>query len=230
MARFGLVTEGITDQKVLEGILIGLYGKNVETDPLQPTRDETNKNLATEAGNWHKVMEYCKSDKLKTALLQEDYLVIIQVDTDVLVTENVPQAYQISLHNEVGEELNVEETIEVVRQKLITLMSQEFYEANQHKIIFAIAVHSTECWLLPAYLENDKKKAGKLVNCLDELNKALIKGKEKFYINEKNPEYYEIMAKRYWKGKFLKKVYTYNPSLRLFVEDLEARDIQIEEL
>lgn len=216
MPTFGLVTEGITDQIVLEGVLIGLFGKDVEIAPLQPLRDATNQHIATNTGNWNKVMTYCQSEKLKEALRQEDYVVIIQLDTDVFLTADVPKEYQINAQS------TVTETIELMRLKLIQLISSEFYEANQHKIIFAIAVHATECWLLPAYLETDAKRAGKVVKCLDELNKAL-KNQEDFYINEKKPEYYEVMAKRYWKNKTLMKVYAYSPSLKIFIDDLQAR-------
>ena len=41
MASFALITEGITDQAVLENILTGLYGEDVEVNPLQPLRDAT---------------------------------------------------------------------------------------------------------------------------------------------------------------------------------------------
>jgi len=89
-ATFGLISEGITDQIVIESILVGYYNsKNIILDMLQPLRDETDENLAASDGNWHKVFEYCKSKQFRDAFsIREDYYVIIQLDTDFLFTEH----------------------------------------------------------------------------------------------------------------------------------------------
>jgi hypothetical protein len=62
MSTIGLISEGITDQMVIEHILDGLLDdEDLSVEPLQPTRDETDENLAITAGNWVKVFEYCES-------------------------------------------------------------------------------------------------------------------------------------------------------------------------
>ncbi|HQZ26395.1 MAG TPA: hypothetical protein PLD18_13940, partial [Flavobacterium sp.] len=88
------------------------------------------------------------------------------------------------------------------------------------KIIFAISVHSIECWLLPIYYTDNKKS--KMVNCLGTLNSKLniVEG---FTIDEnnKNFTYYEKISKIYSKRKKLILYYKLNPSFKIFIDDLE---------
>jgi len=222
MTTFGLITEGITDQFIIENILIGYFDKdeeNIEFNELQPLRDEIDKNRAKNYGGWSKVIEYCESDEFKEALRFHDYI-IIQIDTDV---SDKPYGYGIS-HSENGKELSPDQLIEKVVAKFIDLIGKSIYEQHQNKIIFAISVHSIECWLLPLYY-TDKKKS-KRVNCLNTLNQALLK-KEKFTIDAKNPEYYEIVSEKYCKHKVLMKYYKDNPSLKIFI--VEKRNIVIDD-
>jgi len=66
MMVFGLITEGITDQIVIENILMGYFDKSedeLEFKELQPLRDETDENKTQNYGGWDKVIEYCGSSK-----------------------------------------------------------------------------------------------------------------------------------------------------------------------
>lgn len=121
-----------------------------------------------------------------------------------------------------------EELIEKVIVKLVNSIGELYYQTNYNKIIFAISVHSTECWLLPLYYTDNKKS--KLVNCLETLNQAINK-KEKFTIdkNAKNPEYYEFISKKYCKYKALIKHYKENPSLKIFIDEVKKRNVIIED-
>jgi hypothetical protein len=62
---------------------------------------------------------------------------------------------------------------------------------------------------------------------LDTLNQA-IKNQESFIIHEKNPEYYRQISKQYCKHKTLMKHYKSNPSFKVFIEELENRNIVID--
>ncbi len=98
MVRFGSVSEGITDQIVLQNILSGYFNTaDIVVDALQPTRDATDNNKMANAGNWHKVMEYCRSQYFREALTTngEDYYLIIQLDTDVFKTGSVGEPYKV---------------------------------------------------------------------------------------------------------------------------------------
>jgi hypothetical protein len=223
MIDFGLVTEGISDQIVLENILYGFFNsRDIPIDALQPMRDATDENRYIGQGNWIEVLEYCQENTFKVQVIAKDF-VIVQIDTDALKGDSVPEKYRIDLNDK-----NVEETVDLVKNKLISLMGFDFYKDYQTKIIFAISVNSIECWLLPFYFNSQKIKASKTENCINTLNEGLKKAGHKFFINAKDPQYYRAASEPLKKHKEFLKFYTLNPSLKIFVEDLQNRSIKIE--
>ena len=228
MVRFGLVSEGITDQIVLEYILAGFFSSaDIIIDPLQPTRDETDRNKAASGGNWHQVFEYCKSDYFREALTnnESDYYMIIQLDTDFFWGDSVGEPYRIAVRDENGE-LPSAQILENTIIKLIQLIGEDFYAQYAERIIFAIAVNQLECWLLPLYATPKESKKEK--NCLNTLNKALSKSKAGFTIDAKNPDYYRTCSEKYRKNKVLMSSYQHNYSFECFIRQLEERNIVIE--
>lgn len=220
MTSFGLITEGPTDQIVIENILSGYFDNpDIDFRPFLPLRDETDKNRIENYGGWTRVFEYCGSSKFQEAFQFVDYI-IVQIDTDT----SEEKGYDIPKIED-GKELSIEEIIEKVCEKLRNLIGAEFYDEFSEKIIFAISVHCLECWLLPLYY-TDKKKA-KYKNCLDTLNQALRK--EGFTIDAKTAEYYDSISRKYLKHKTLMSKYKNNPSLKIFVEEVEKRDIVLDE-
>jgi hypothetical protein len=220
MISFGLVTEGLTDQIVIENILAGYFdSSDLDIRQLQPERDKDNENKST-YGGWTLVFDYCKSRDFQEALQFIDYI-IIQIDTDVSEDYNIPK------QDENGE-FTPQQLIEKVIEKFRGAIGDNFYSKYQQKIIFAISVHSIECWLLPLYYTDQKKKS-KFKNCLETLNLELPKKKHKFTIhaNAKNPEYYREISEQYRKHKVLMKHYAENPSLKTFIEEIQSRDIKI---
>jgi len=219
MTTFGLITEGKTDQIVIENILAGYFDDpDIMVNWLLPLRDETDRHRVENYSNWYKVFEYCKSPKFKEALQFNNYI-IVQIDTDVSEEKH----YDISKY-ENGQELEPEELVARVAEKFRGLIGEDFCLRNTEKIIFAISVHSTECWLLPLYL--DKKKSGKTKGCLEALNRQMQKT-EKSVIDgkRKNPEIYEKISKEYCKHKTLMKYYQNNPSLKIFIDEIKKRNI-----
>jgi hypothetical protein len=220
MTNFGLITEGLTDQIVIESILAGYFNNpDIDIRPLQPERDKDDENKSHNYGGWSQVFAYCESNNFKEAFQFIDYI-IIQIDTDV------SEYYNIAHQDEKGE-FTPQQLIAKVIEKFRDGIGEDFYNTNQQKIIFAISVHSIECWLLPLYY-TDKQKKAKCKNCLNTLNYELSK-QHKFTIdkNAKNPEYYREIAKQYGKHKVLMKHYQDNPSLKIFIEEIESRNIQI---
>ncbi len=218
MISFGLVTEGLTDQIVIENILAGYFdSSDLDIRQLQPERDKDNENKST-YGGWTLVFDYCKSRDFQEALQFIDYI-IIQIDTDVSDDYNIPKL------DENGE-FTPQHLIEKVIEKFRGASGDDFYSNNIEKIIFAISVHSIECWLLPLYYDTDKKKKSQVKNCLKALNPQVDK-KHKFRIDAKNPEYYRIISEPYRKHKVLMKHYAENPSLKTFIEEIQSRDIKI---
>ena len=189
MIEFGLITEGISDQIILENILFGFFNnKDIPIEPLQPLRDTTDSNRYIGQANWIEVFEYCQTDIFKVSIVEKDFI-IIQIDTDALKGDSVPLKYRLNLLHK-----SIEESVEMVKHKFIELISEPFYEQFKHKIIFAVSVDSIECWLLPFYFENQKVKAGKTENCIKALNEGLKKAGHTFFINKKDPKYYRIAS------------------------------------
>jgi hypothetical protein len=217
MPKFGLITEGITDQIVIENILVGYFDNpDIIVNPLQPLRDETDKSLMANYGGWTLVFDHCCSEKFQDAFSFNDF-VIIQIDTDTCDEKG----YDIS-KTEVGtgRELSPEELIEKVCQKLKELIGIDFFNEVQDRVIFAIAVHSAECWLLPIYYED--KNSSDTKNCLNRLNRILAK-RENFTISAKDTDYYDAISRKYLKQKFLMAKYKDNPSLKIFIEEIIKR-------
>ena len=219
MISFGLITEGLTDQIVIENILAGYFNSpDLDIRQLQPERDKDNENKST-YGGWTIVFDYCKSRDFQEALQFIDYI-IIQIDTDVSELYNIPK------QDENGE-FTPQQLIAKVIEKFRSAIGDDFYSKYKQKIIFAISLHSIECWLLPLYY-TDKKKKYKFKNCLETLNLELPK-KHNFTIdaNAKNPEYYRVISELYRKHKVLMNHYEENPSLKNFIENIQSRDIKI---
>jgi len=215
MTTFGLITEGLTDQIVIENILSGYFDTDdIIVNPLQPERDKDDENKSS-YGGWSLVFPYCQSKDFREAFQFNEY-VIIQIDTDV------SEEYGIPKQDENGEFIP-EKLIEEVKEKFKGLIGADFYK-YQDKIIFAIAVHSIECWLLPLYYEDNRKK--KIINCLDTLNRELCKSKG-FTIDKekKDPRYYRDISEEYCKKKVLINSYKHNPSLKVFIEEIETKNI-----
>lgn len=214
MHTFGIVAEGITDQVVIKNILYGLLGSEKLEDAnfLQPMRDQTDS-----FGNWYNVIEYCGSERVRKDFENNDFIVI-QIDTDTSEEKH----FDIPKHDENNKELSVEQLIMNVFEKLKTLIINkngiDFWEYYEQKIIFAIAVHSTECWLLPLYATS-KREMEATKNCHNRLGK-LLKTSIK-----KEAAVYEGLSKPFMKSKELLKVKDKNPSLRIFIENLETQVI-----
>ncbi len=222
MNKFALITEGVTDQIVIDNILSGFFDTNdIDINSLQPPFDETDKNRLASYGGWTLVLDYCASTKFKEVFQYNEYI-IIQIDTDVSEESH----FDIPHRDDQGKELTVNDLIQRVRAKFRALIGENFLDNHEKRILFAISVHSVECWLLPIYYTDTRKS--KIVNCLDTLNRQLQK-KENFSIDRdaKNIDYYEIIAKQYRKQKTLIKLYKENPSLRIFIEEIEHRNIEI---
>ena len=126
--------------------------------------------------------------------------------------------------DENGNLFSPEELIIKVKEKFIRLIDHEFYIKYSEKIIFAISVHSIECWLLPLYYQDQRKSA--IVNCSSKLAQEVNK-KEKFYLDPKNKDsnVYGKISYKYTKRKTLLKYYPENPSFKIFIEELQSKNI-----
>jgi len=209
---FGIISEGPTDQLVLENILFGFFeDKNLPVTPLQPKPGES--------GNWDKVFKYCASKDFEDALTSDfrvDFL-IIQIDIDFMHRQEVPADYRFQTSN-----LSPEEVAKAMRDKLIDIIGAVLYQQYSHRIIFAIAVDCIECWFLPIYFQNKPKTAAKTTNCLDTLNSVLPQA-EGFSIHAKEEKYYRIISRKFLKKRDLEGFAQKNPSFELFLDELRDK-------
>ena len=221
MATFGIIAEGITDQKVIENILIGYFG-NEDDEPIvnyvQPPDDKTSRSTTPAPGGWTLVFAHLERREHLNNLQFNEYLVI-HIDTDVCEDKgfDVPR-------KENGIELSPKELASRVIERLKTVIGAEDYARYGHRMIFAIAVHGIECWLMPTFFPNNRK-AAKIAGCLKAANDALKAQNELKLSNddgsEKNPLAYDKASSRFKKRPSILKLRDKNPSLDAFVEQLE---------
>ena len=206
MNTFGGIVEGKTDYPIINSVLIGYFNKhNIDIAWVQP------QNFKSQS-NYDKVFKSCKPEKLRQYFQINKYI-IIHVDTDASPDFGIP-------HHENSELLTPEKLIEKVVAKFKLEMGEDFYEKYANRIIFAIAVHSIECWLFPLFTSDDK--SSQTENCYKVLEKAVPNFR-------KNHEYYQEITKRYHNHDDLLNLCSKNPSLKIFVEELASKNIEISE-
>ncbi|MFY9260539.1 MAG: hypothetical protein WAO71_08540 [Gallionella sp.] len=206
MLTFAFVTEGITDQAVLENILYGIFGDEIKIKPLTPLMSAGNK----PDGGWERLFGYCQSEKFRDFLRSEyctgDEFIIVQIDTDT------------AEHPNFGVAINRPpiEIIADVKQLIVQKIGNDFYQQYQAQILIAVAVHSTECWLLPLYVSG--KMGEQVMNCHDRLSRALNKKGDDASKNHQN---YERLSKDFRNNETLLKAAKRNESLNDFVTQLQ---------
>jgi len=217
MTRFGIVSEGVTDQAVLETILTGCCGQDIELSPLQPLGDETHRGQKESFGNWLAVLEYCASGEFEAAFQFVDY-VIVHIDTDVCEETHfdVPR-------RENGEDLSPLDLINRVAQKLQQQIRPKVWEDFHECIIFAIAVDSIECWLLPLHARDPYKT--RYQGCLSTLSHHLKLKNLRVNLGSRNYRDYQEVSKGYSKRRTLRECYQLNDGLQVFIEGLQERGL-----
>lgn len=217
MTLFGLVAEGNSDHAVLENILLGLFEEDIsdEITTLQPIRGATDEEAIKAFGGWHKVFEYCRSEDFRGAFQEVQYLVI-QIDTDVSEQTH----YDVKQADESGKKVTPEVLVEKIKSKfeqiIVNEFGKEFFQNHQDRILFAISVDEIECWLLPLYYTDNTKL--KTNNCDHKLHQKAGKF-------EKNYSNYDKISKDFRKSKTLTKLYSQNPSLKIFVDSVKFKNI-----
>ncbi|SFV59797.1 hypothetical protein MNB_SV-3-674 [hydrothermal vent metagenome] len=176
---------------------------------LEPPRDETDRKQAySEFGTgWSAIFNYLGESRFRDDVLNSQYIVI-QIDTDIAEDFNC------------SNNQSVEEIIECVIQKMVEKIDskESFYSENREKIIFAISVHSLECWILPIYATSKKET---IFNCEDKL-KAEVQKVSKRLKTEKNYRNYDKLTQEFLKHKKLIKIASQNSSFQIFMNSLPA--------
>lgn len=211
---FGLACEGVTDQITIENILCGYFDYpdlDQEIDKLQPLFDETDQKQKG-FGSWEMLLAYLCATRFRDDVLNTRF-VVIQVDTDVSSKKGFDVA-QIDAQNR---SLTPEVLIENVIAKLIAVIDsgeQGFYQQHSEKIIFAMSVHSLECWL---YAFHNKKPLSKpkITGCYNALS-YLFPSIEKTY------RCYNSYSRFFLKRENIDSVTAKDPSFRVFIKALSG--------
>lgn len=237
--KFGLICEGVTDFHVLKHV-IQSYFSEAQIHDIQPELDARQMGTAgDEFGGWEQVANYLQTDQFEVTVANTDY-VVIQIDTDVCEEINFGVS-PISLADS-----DHDAFYELIRQKLIEWINSsrmplnkrkkkryEFYlklrkisnfAYYQEQIIFAISVHSLECWLLAYH----GSKGSKIVGCIDELCRTINKQGGSFNIKDKDYREYIEYSKDFKKQKNHKTIVAKSESFKRFVEQLDAIKIEPE--
>jgi hypothetical protein len=199
--NFAFIAEGQTDIAVLENILVGYFDNpDLDMTRLQPVTNN-------ESAGWSRVVNYIGSGKFKENVANKNIdFVIIQIDTDRLgAVVDITGDAQTTILN--------------VLIFLKTSIGEAVYAELAHKIIFAIAVDAIECWLLPLHYTNNDKKD---VDTRNSTHKCLHYLQQKIKIVKKY-ESYDSHSRGFMRQKTLFEVYPQNPSLHVFVENLERQ-------
>ncbi len=158
---FALVAEGISEHNIIIHIVERYFrDQSIFINTKQP---DIEAGKQESGGGWDRVLKYCESEDLFDAVSENDY-VIIQIDTDEL--QNSP--LNINYLGKGGKIKSNIELYEDVLLKLQSLIKPEIFEAYKTKLIFAICIHTIECWFLPLFYSNNHKTDTK--GCLTKLN------------------------------------------------------------
>lgn len=206
--RFAVIGEGKTDFKVIKNLLIGFFSdKNLPITRLLPKDNEP--------VGWGNVLNYLSTQEFRDGVENNDYT-IVQIDTKECAEWNE------NLIN-IGDDITrIEEFVASIKTILINKIGVDFYNENQNKILFAITIHEIECWLLP-FNTTTKAHVSKIVGCENAIEK--IVSKRGFSIHQKNYQdgkHYDDLSKDMKDHKILLKRGQLNPSLKLFLDILQA--------
>lgn len=207
MPIFGLVTEGCTDQAIIKNVINGLaqkiIGDEVDWSVAQP---EVGAGKQISDGGWERLFGFLANrDLITDALMRADFVIVL-VDSDCAEHKN----FGVSLHLG-GARRPTSEIVKDVEAVLVSKVPGDVFAQFGHKFLFAVAVNSIECWLLPLY--GKKRSLANEQSCERKLVVELTKAGH---------------AERYVVRRELKLKKEYDLFLELgqpYYEDIDVRDI-----
>lgn len=222
MGDFAFVTEGVSDHAVLKNIFIGYY-KN-QREPVI-TFEQPDPHALLHIGGWTLVSQYLREKKFRQAF-QLNSFVVVQVDTDVAQDPGFDVPKQ-----DANGPLSPEALVANVIRRLKVEIGDDDCITYHDRFIFAIGVEQIECWVLPLWFHDARGE--QVANCTDRLNNCPklrdeLNAKNYSWISSARKEQrsYDLASREYRKHANIAKGRR-NPSLRIFLEDLDARAITL---
>jgi hypothetical protein len=177
-------------------------------------------------GGWTLVLQYLSAKKFRQAFQLNRWL-IVQVDADVAEDPG----FDVPRQDEKGP-LGLEDFVHNVAARLKAEIGQDDFAFYNDKFIFAIGVEQLECWILPLWFSgsdgeqtvNCTNRLGRCGQLRDELNKKNFRWIRK---EEKKHESYDLASREYRRRGTLLDQGPRNPSLAVFLAELDRRAIQL---
>jgi hypothetical protein len=177
-----------------------------------------------EEGGWTVLKRRLQDGHHRQALQFNDWLVI-HIDTDVCEETG----YGVSRRDpSTGVGLEPDALRKAAIARLVEWMGADFYENYGHRVLFAVAVDTIECWLLPLLAKKTAIRH-KTTGCDRAANEALkVAGRDSLGHGDKLRRYsaeadpYRTRKTPMAKGRL-------NPSLCAFLDELTERKIEIRE-
>jgi hypothetical protein len=232
--KVALITEGVTDQIVLKPIVECIMeDDDISFNSLQPLVDE--EAIQVGFGGWELVFKTIRA--LDIALLLEiNDIVVVQIDSNMAYMKGFDVPHAVS-----DSKVDAADLCLRVIDRLKEILPQPASEEQLSKFVFAIGIHSIECWLIGLI---DAAHGPKVIgNCLDGpngLNRALEKGKhcskwfgaaakgqpckiiEKTKNKGQSRKIYQELAKQFSKKKILAEQSKRNTGFESFVAQLQT--------
>lgn len=218
MATIALFCEGASEIKILTYIIAKYLGDDISVNALQP---EMSFGRQTSPGGWYEVLRHCNNEDFNNALATNDYL-IIQIDTDSCSQIG----FDVNEYDENGHRVNDELLYNRVVNRLLRDLSPELLDEYCGRILFAVCINETECWLLPFYYEKENPdKCAATNNCIHHLNRKLSRDRLGIPKKDKNsPNAIKVYQKvlRTIKQRDIRRLCVYNWGFNKFIEQLDA--------
>ena len=179
----------------------------------QPHLDNTDqKNF----GGWEMLLDYLSSTRFRDDVINVNTLVL-QLDSDIVEHPNFAGNYR----NQQGIELTSHALITDIIHKLVIKINAGdagFFEKHKQKIVFAICVHSLECWLYAFHYKKPLSKP-KIVGCGRALNHEM---KTSGFDGKKDKRLYQEHTRFFLKPENINLVTAKDQSFKTFIQQLEA--------
>ena len=208
---------------ILKNILIGYFKEQREPDI---HREHPDPQAEKQYGGWTLVLQYLREKKYVQAFQLNRWL-IVQIDTDVAEE----RGFDVPRQNEKGPIARADFVRNVV-DRLKAEIGGEDCSFFKDRFIFAIGVEELECWVLPLWFDDDK--GTQTVNCTTRLGGCqplrhkLTEQKFRWIRKkEKDTRSYDLASREYRKRGTLLDQGPRNPSLGIFLAELDRRAIQL---
>ena len=165
-------------------------------------------------GTWERVFQYLRAGDYRETLQFPGYLVV-QVDTDVSTHVNFGVAHQ---EPATGQKRTPEELVTAVRERLKREMAAGDWELVGARLLFAIGVHETQCWLTPLVADGVRQKA--ITGCDHAVQQGISDRNLRREFGLKEVRAYDVVSSPFRKKKELAAATRKQRSLAMFLEEL----------